>query len=229
MSSVFELSATLRTDMGKGASRRLRRSEQVPAVLYSKTTEATPITLDHKKVLLALQKEAFYSHILTIDVNGKKEKAVLKAVQRHPYKALIMHLDFLRVSAKEKIVMHVPLHFLNEEMAPGVKEGGIFNKQHNEVEIRCLPGDLPEYIEVDCGNMALDAVIHLSEVKLPKGIELMALSHGEASHDFPIVSLHRPHAVAADEEVVVEEATVEPSAEAAGESSEESTSGGESA
>ena len=206
MSSVFELSATLRTDLGKGASRRLRRNAQVPAILYSKTTVPTSITLDHKKVLLALQKEAFYSHILTIDVDGKKEKAVLKDVHRHPYKAIIMHMDFLRVNDSEKIIMHVPLHFLNEDKAPGLAEGGIFNKQHNEVEVRCLPSDLPEYIEVDCGTLALDEVVHLSSLKLPKGVELMAFAHGDVEHhDSAVISLHRPHAVAADAEEVADE------------------------
>ncbi len=198
MTVSFELHASARADVGKGASRRLRHAQKVPGIIYGKGTTPLAITLDHKKVLLALQHEAFYSHILTVLVDGKPEKVVLKDIHRHPYKAIVLHMDFQRVNAATPITLHVPLHFLHESQAPGLKEGGLITKQHNEVEIRCLPQHLPEYIEVDCSTLHLDGVIHLSEIPLPKGVELMALAHGTASHDYPVVSIHRLAVVAED-------------------------------
>jgi large subunit ribosomal protein L25 len=213
MAHSFELQATARADVGRGASRRLRRAKQVPAILYSKNTPAQPLTLDHQKVLVALANEAFYSHILTLHIDGVPQQAVLKDLHRHPYKPTILHMDFLRVSAHEKITMHVPLHFLNEADAPGIVEGGVINKHMNEVEVRCLPKDLPEYFEVNCGGLNIDDVIHLSELTVPKGVELMALAHGDSSHDHTLVSVHRPHVVKEEEESTAPAASEVPASE----------------
>ena len=208
MSISFELHAAHRADVGKGASRRLRHKNQVPAIVYGHHTEPTSITLEHNKVIHALAEEAFYSHILTLHLSGVAEKVVLKAVHRHPYKPVILHMDFQRVSATEKILMHVPLHFINESSAPGLADNGILSKQLTDVEVRCFPGDLPEYIEVDCSALQMDQTLHLSDLSLPKGVELMALAHGAASHDYPIVNIHHPHVVKEDEEAVKPAAVV---------------------
>ena len=167
----FELEADVRQDIGKGASRRLRHTDKVPAVIYGAGEAPESLTLDHNKALNALSHEAFYSHILTLKVGKKNEKVILKAVQRHPAKPRIAHIDFLRIRADQKLHMHVPFHFLGEENAPGLKEGGAFSHLMNDVEVVCLPADLPEFIEIDASNLLLDQSIHLSELKLPKVIE----------------------------------------------------------
>lgn len=188
----FEIEATVRQDMGKGASRRLRRmNDLVPAIVYGGAKDATPLSLEHRVVVKALENEAFYSHILDLKVDGKSEKVVLKALQRHPYKPRIQHMDFQRVSAKQKLTMQVPVHFLNEETSPGVKAGGIVSHHMTEVEIRCMAKDLPEYLEIDLGTTELDTIIHLSDLKLPNGVELTALSHGH-DNDQPLASIHKP-------------------------------------
>lgn len=219
MSAIFELSAAARKDVGKGASRRLRRDQGlVPAIIYGGEQPAQTVTLPHKDVLKALQHEAFYSHILTVTVDNTPEKVVLKDLHRHPVKPIILHMDFQRVSSKQKLHMHVPIHFINEELAPGVKEGGVFSHSMKEVEIVCLPADLPEYIEVDMGNLELNQNVHLSDVKAPKGVEFVAIEHDE---DPAIASIHMPKVV--EEETIVEEEVLEgEEAEAAeGETSEE--------
>lgn len=205
--AIFELNAELRHDQGKGASRRLRRTEdKVPAILYGGNDAPLAIMLDHKKVLHALENQAFYSHILTLNIGGKKHQAVLKDLQRHHYKKAIFHLDFQRVKATDKINMHVPLHFIGEANSPGVKAGGIVNHRMIEVEIRCLASSLPEYIEVDLSKLELNEAIHLSQLKLPKGLELVALSHGhEEDHDQAIVSIHLPRRGQDEEETVATE------------------------
>lgn len=203
MSAIqFELEADVRTDkdMGRGASRRLRRIEKVPAVVYGGGEQAVSLLLDHNKLIKSLSFEAFYSRILTLKVGKKTEKVILKALQRHPAKPKLLHLDFLRVRADQKLEMHIPLHFKGTEEAPGLKEGGIFAHLMTDVEVSCLPGDLPEYIEVDVSEMALNQSIHLSELKLPKGVELTAFMHGIEGHDQQVVSLHIPK-----EEEVIEE------------------------
>ncbi len=205
----FEFDAETRKDVGKGASRRLRHANLVPAVVYGGGEEAASLTLNHDKVVVALKQEAFYSHILTLKTAKKSERVVLKAVQRHPAEPRVLHIDFLRVRADQKLHMHIPLHFLGEEDAPGVKEGGAFSHIMSDVEVSCLPDNLPEYIEVDLSNMALDQVIHLSDIKLPKGVELIAFAHGVEGHDLPVVTLHIPRIV--EEEVITdaEEVTAE--------------------
>ncbi len=191
MAISFELEAQTREDRGKGASRRLRRKEQVPAILYGAGKEATALALDHNQVIVALQNEGFYTRILTLKVGKDSEKVILKALQRHAYKPRILHMDFLRIKADEKLKMHIPLHFIGTELAPGVKEGGLLSHLISDVEVSCLPADLPEFIEVDVSNLALDQLLHLSELKLPAGVELVSLSH---DRDLPVASIHIPRA-----------------------------------
>jgi len=199
MTATFELNAESRSDVGKGASRRLRNAGKVPAVIYGGGKDPAGLAFNHHEVAHALENEAFYSHILSINVAGAVEKAVLKDVQRHPAKPIIMHLDFQRVDEKAKLHMHVPVHFIGEDMAPGVKAGGLITHNSTEVEIRCLPKDLPEYIEADLSSLDLDQIFHLSDLKLPAGVEL---AHGEG-HDQPLASIHLPRA--AKEEAAGEE------------------------
>ena len=195
----FELTASPRTDLGKGASRRLRRIEDcVPGIIYGAGKPATPITLLQKDLRKSLENEAFYSHILKVTVDGKTEKVVLKDLQRHPYKPVLQHVDFMRINPKQKLIMHVPLHFINQASAPGVKEGGIVTHHFVELEIKCLPADLPEFIEIDLGQMEMDSIIHLSQVKLPSGTELVAAI--DEDHDVPVASLHRPRVVVESED-----------------------------
>jgi len=223
MSESFIIEAEVRTDTGKGASRRLRHSNQVPAVLYGAGEDPVALTLSHNEMFHHLENEAFYSHILTINVGKKKEKAILKDLQRHPAKPRLMHADFQRVNMKEKLRMHVPLHFINEETSPGVKAGGLVTHSSTELHISCLPTDLPEFIEVDLGELELDASLHISDLTLPKGIESVNLSHGtDSSHDDIVAAIHLPRAEKADDE---DEAPAEAAADdtaTEGESSEES-------
>lgn len=189
MSNVdFSLDAALRTDLGKGASRRLRRINQVPGIIYGGTEEPTAISVAHNELIRKLQEEAFYSHILTINVDGKAQKAVLKDLHRHPARDEVLHLDLQRVSENEVIHMHVPVHFINEETAPGVKSGGQIVHAFTSLEVTCKAKDLPEFIEVDMAEVELGGSIHLSEITLPKGVNLVELSHGEG-HDQSIVSI----------------------------------------
>lgn len=211
----FELEVEARDVFGKGASRRLRRkADAVPAIVYGDEDAPQPITISHNSILRALENEAFYSHILTLSLKGKKQKVVLKDVQRHPYKPRILHLDFMRISDKKPITMHVPLHFLGQDVAPGVKmEGGTVTHHMVELEIKCLPQDLPEYLEIDLSEAPLDTVVHLSQVKLPKGVELLHPVHG-ADDDLPVVSIHKPKRAEVEEETAVEAAEEAPKKEA---------------
>ncbi|MDX1490230.1 MAG: 50S ribosomal protein L25/general stress protein Ctc [Pseudohongiellaceae bacterium] len=193
MSNEFELNAEVRTDLGKGASRRLRRlAELVPGVIYGADKEPVSISISHKDLQRALLNEAFYSHIITLNVGKKKEKVVLKDLQRHPAKPRIMHADFQRVSAKQAIQVAVPLHFINEEKCKGVKlGGGSIIKTLNELNISCLPKDLPEFIEVDVLELGLGEAIHISDIKLPSGVSSVDLAHGHDS-DNAVVSVLAP-------------------------------------
>lgn len=186
----FEIQAEVRHDVGKGASRRLRREGKIPAILYGAGQDPVRLSIAHNPVMHSLENEAFYSHILDVKVDGKNVRAVLKDLQRHPYKPSILHLDLQRVSETEKLRMTVPLHFLGEEVAPGVKlGGGVVTRLITEVEVSCLPKDLPAYLEVDVSAMNLNESLHLSDIKVPAGVELVELSHG-AEHDQPVVSIH---------------------------------------
>ncbi len=204
MASSFELNANIRQDMGKGASRRLRRDNKVPAVLYGGGQEAVSLTLQHNTLVHSLENEAFYSHILTVNVDGKAEKAVLKDLQRHPFKPSIIHLDLQRINENEKLRMNVPLHFMGENVAPGVKAGGAVSHLANDVEISCLPKHLPEFIEADISALNVDETLHLSDLKLPEGVELVALTHG-TDHDLSVAAIHMPKVAAEPVEVAAEE------------------------
>ncbi|MGD9590951.1 MAG: 50S ribosomal protein L25/general stress protein Ctc [Candidatus Berkiella sp.] len=199
----FELDVEPREMLGKGASRRLRRREnKVLGIIFGGDQQSQPIMLDHHMVERALENEAIYSHILTLNEKGKKLKVVLKDIQRHPYKPRVMHMDFMRINENKPIYMHVPLHFPGQEKAPGVVLGGGMVTHHMvEVEIKCLPRDLPEYIEIDLTDAELDTVVHLSQVKLPKGVELVTVVHS-AEDDLPVVSIHKPKVVVEEVEEV---------------------------
>lgn len=201
MSEAFELEATSRADVGKGASRRLRRLEnKVPAIVYGGKNDPANITLDHDDLFHHLENEAFFSHIVILKIDGKAEDVLLKDLQRHPAKNRIMHADFLRVDKTQAIVVNVPLHFINEEACIGVKmQGGRISHTVNEIEVRCLPQNLPEYIEVDMLEVETGNVVHISDVKLPEGVESVALSHG-AEHDLAIANVATPKGSAEDEE-----------------------------
>jgi len=205
MQETFELEAELRSDAGKGASRRLRRAGKVPAILYGGAADPVRLSVPHNELEKHLEHEAFYSHVLTVKFDGKAEKAILRDVQRHPAKPFITHIDLQRVSATETIRMQVPLHFLNEETAVGVKQqGGIISHVMTEVEVSCLAKDLPEYIEVDVADLKVGEAIHRSELKLPSGVELVELMHGGAEHDQPVVNIHMPRRAAEAEEGAAE-------------------------
>jgi large subunit ribosomal protein L25 len=202
MAFTYELTAEARGDKGKGASRRLRHQDKVPAIIYGGDQAPTQVSIMHKQLIKAVENEAFFSHILTITIDGVAQKAILKDLQRHPAKPRIMHADFQRVSKDQKITMHVPLHFLNENVCPGVKTyGGMASHLMTDVEVRCLPDALPEYIEVDMISMNIGDSIHLSELKIPAGVEIVELSHGAGhSHDLPVVQVQKLRAASVEDE-----------------------------
>ena len=193
MSNAFELNATARTDLGKGASRRLRRlADMVPAIIYGEGKAPANISIPHKDIQKALSNEAFFSHIITLHVDGKPEQVVIKALQRHPAKPRIMHADFQRVSADHAIVVAVPLHFINEEKCKGVKlGGGSIIKNLNELQISCLPKDLPEFIEVDMTDVGVGEALHISQIVLPAGVTSVDLAHGHDA-DNAVVTVLAP-------------------------------------
>ena len=188
--TTIRLEAEKRADIGKGASRRLRRLEnKVPAIVYGGGKEAVSIHLAQHKLKKAMENQAIYSSMLDLDIDGKVEHVILKALQRHPFKPVILHMDLMRVSAQDMLVKMVPVHFINENTAKGVKAGGIVNHAMSQIEVRCKVKDLPEFIEVDIAALELDGVIHLSELKLPKGVKLAA-DVSDHAHDHPVVSIH---------------------------------------
>lgn len=196
--STIQLEAQSRTDMGKGASRRLRRLEnKVPAVLYGGNKKPVSIHFHHHKVIKALETESIYSSVFDITVDGKVEHVILKALQRHPFKPIVMHMDLQRVSGKDVLVKLIPIHFINEQQSPGIKAGGIVQHTMTQVEIRCQAKDLPEFIEVDMSKIGMDDVVHLSDLKLPKGAQL-TVDLSDGSHDAPVVSIHAPKVSSAE-------------------------------
>jgi len=219
MAISFELNAEPRTDTGKGASRRLRHAGRVPAIIYGGGKDPEALTLLHNEVLRNLEHEAFYSHILTVRTGGSETRAVLRDMQRHPSRPVIMHMDLMRVSESETLRMNVPLHFIGEEVAPGVKQSGIVSHELTEVMIECLPKDLPEFIGVDISAMNIGDARHLSDLQVPEGVTLVELERGEG-HDLAVVSIHAQRVV---EEV--EETPAEGGAEAAGGEAAESGEG----
>ncbi len=207
MAEEFDLIAEIREDQGKGASRRLRREGKVPAIIYGAGRPPRALAFDHNKVLRQLENESFYSSVLTIKVGEKAQPAILKDLQRHPARNLIMHMDLQRIVADEAIRMNVPLHFIGEEVAPGVKlGGGKVAHLMSDVEVTCLPKDLPEFIEVDVSELELDQMVHLSELKLPSGVEIPVLAQGP-EHDQAVVSIHVIKARAVEAEESAEEET----------------------
>ncbi|MAD58493.1 MAG: 50S ribosomal protein L25/general stress protein Ctc [Porticoccus sp.] len=204
MSNDFKLNVIVRDDTGKGASRRLRRlAGEVPAIVYGGKTPPQKISLPHKDLDYALQNEAFYSHIITLNIEGKNEEVILKDLQRHPAKPVIMHADFLRISKTQKLSTKVPIHFINEDVCAGVKlGGGNITRSMTELDITCLPADLPEYIEVDVAEVEVGQILHISDIKLPNGVESIALSYGE-DRDSPIFTVNKPKEEV--EEVIVDE------------------------
>jgi large subunit ribosomal protein L25 len=188
MTDKLQLNAEIRNDAGKGASRRLRREDKIPAIIYGAGKKPQAIALDHKKVTKILESEDAYTQILTMELENHPEKVVLKDMQRHVCKPRILHMDFLRISATEKLTMTIPLHFVGGDVAPGVKEGGVLSHVISDVEIRCLPADLPRFIEVDVSNMKVNDTIHLGDLILPKGVELAV--HGEQLQKLPVATLN---------------------------------------
>jgi large subunit ribosomal protein L25 len=225
--TAFELAGEARPHLGRTDSRRLRKAGKVPAVMYGGGEAPESVILDHNSLSHQMEREAFYTSILTLKLGTKSQQVVVKDVQRHPARPIIMHLDFQRVREDVEITLNVPIHFLNEANAKGVKEqGGVVNHLVTDVEVRCLPRYLPEYLEIDVTNLELNQIYHLSDIKLPEGVSLVPLSHGD---DQPLVSINPPReeekdappevaAVAAGE--VPATAQAEPAAGAEGEAKE---------
>ena len=190
MAKEYSLQASARSEQGKGASRRLRRENGVPAVIYGAGKEPQSITLKHNELIRNLEEEAFYSQILTVDFGDSKELAILRDLQRHPAKAIVLHVDLQRIKQDEALTVNVPLHFINEEEAPAVKTlGGKVSHVMNEVLVSCLPKDLPQYIEVDMMDVEKGQIVHMSDLKLPEGVTLPQLALGE-DHDQALSAIH---------------------------------------
>ncbi|MCE7031042.1 50S ribosomal protein L25/general stress protein Ctc [Lysobacter sp. GX 14042] len=201
MSTHTTIKATGRSVEGKGASRRLRRDGALPGIIYGGKSEPQLIQLDQEKVWLAQQNEWFYSSILDLEVDGKVESVILRDIQRHPYKQVIMHLDFQRIDQKQALRASVPLHFINEETSPAGKNAEVIvMKELNQVEVSCLPKDLPENIVVDLANLELGDTIHLSQVQLPEGVEIPSLALGP-DQDIAVVVARKGRTGGTDEEV----------------------------
>ncbi|RYY04885.1 MAG: 50S ribosomal protein L25/general stress protein Ctc [Gammaproteobacteria bacterium] len=189
----FKLDATARNDLGKGASRRLRRlAGQVPGVVYGGTVAPVSVSVSHNELLKHLEHEAFYSHIISLNVDGVAQDVILKDLQRHPAKPLVLHADFLRIDKTTRLTTHVPLHFINEATSKGVKiQGGKVIHNLTQIEVSTLPHNLPEFIEVDLGNAEIGTIIHISDLKLPSGVTSVALAHG-ADHDLAVATIVKP-------------------------------------
>ncbi|MES0875281.1 50S ribosomal protein L25/general stress protein Ctc [Sinimarinibacterium thermocellulolyticum] len=210
MRENFVVIAENRADQGKGASRRLRRAGKIPAIVYGGDQPPVAISVSANEMGKHLKVEAFYSHLLTLKLDGTEQQVVLKDLQRHPVSGDPTHADFQRVQADKVLRMHVPLHFKGENVAPGVKTGGGIVEHHlNQVEVECLPKDLPEYIEVDLSNLQVNESIHLSALTLPQGVALVELKHG---NDQSVVSIHLPRAAVEDTAAATEAAPTEAAA-----------------
>lgn len=224
MTNEILLNATVRNDLGKGASRRLRRAGLVPAIVYGGKKEPLSITFQQNELQREMKNEAFYSQILTAKLDGKTQRFILKSLQRHPFKSVIMHLDLERVSEDKEITVHIPIHYLNADKAPGVKVGGAVQHHLIDLEITCLPADLPESVEIDLENVELDQTIHLSDLTLPKGVKSVALSHDDNK---AVVSISMPKAAPVEEEETTEEVEAAASEEAAPEAEAKAEDKGE--
>ena len=199
MAKNHEIKVVQRELQGKGASRRLRGAGQIPAIIYGGDVEPSVIQLNHNEIWLAQQNEWFYSSILDLNLDGQITKVLLRDMQRHPFKQLILHLDFLRVNENEALTASVPLHFVNEDTSPAGKAADVVvTHELKEVTVTCLPKDLPESIDVDLADLKAGDVIYLSDIKLPKGVEIPALAQGK-DHDDAIVTAKLGKEEAADE------------------------------
>jgi len=213
MSQQIELTAELRQDVGKGASRRLRRlSENVPGIIYGGGKDPQPLTLNVFELTKAMQQESFFSQILNVVVAGESQQAIVRDLQRHPATEKVQHIDFMRIRADQPIQVSVPVHFVNEERCIGVRqEGGIISHNLTEIEISCLPGQLPEFIEVDMADLGVGDSIHLSNLSVPAGVTIVQLALGE-DHDMTVVTVNAPRVSAGEEEGAAGEAEAEPGA-----------------
>lgn len=222
MSQKIKITAAKRTDIGKGASRRLRRlAGKIPSIVYGGSNDPVALTLEYNELVNVMKDEAFYSQVMDLSTEGKSEDVVVRDLQRHPATDRVTHVDFMRVDANKVLHVSVPLHFLNEEECTGVKlGGGIISHIMNEVEVSCLPANLPPFIEIDLIDLELGASIHLSELTLPANVDLLAFLHGDEDHDTAVVSVHAPRAIKEDSE---DEETSESGDEAASDEGEESS------
>lgn len=208
MAVSFEIEAQVRASTGKSNARRDRNAELTPGILYGAGKDPVKLSVKHNDLVQHLKHEAFYSHILNLKCGDTTERVILRDLQRHPVRPMVMHVDFQRVTDTTKIRMNVPLHFTNEDKAPGVKlQGGIVTHNMNGVEVLCQAKDLPEYIEVDLGDLQVGHPLHLSDLKLPAGVSIAALLQGK-DHDLPVAAIMIPRAA-------VEEAEAAPAAAAA--------------
>ena len=216
MSDIFTIQAVARNDGGKGASRRLRRQGLIPGIIYGGGKAPEMIAAVHNKLLQHLEHEAFYSSIVEVEVDGKQQRVVLKDLQRHPAKPFVLHLDLQRVAATDRIKMNVPLHFIGEDSAPGIKAGGTISRALVDLEIICEAQNLPEFIEVDVSDMEVGDMLHLTDIQLPEGVEIVAMTHGdEHEHDELVASMQAKAKEVEEEEEAPGEATAaeEPSPE----------------
>ena len=188
MKKTFTIKAAVRSDLGKGASRRLRRTDQVPGVVYGADKAPTSIMIAHNHLLRLLENESFYTQILELDTDSKKEYVVLRDLQRHHYKPRIMHIDLQRVNENEKVAVNIPLHFSGAELSPAIKlSGGLVSRLMQDIEVSCLPKDLPEFIAVDLSKLEINQTIHLSDLVLNSDVEFVSLAHGE---DKPVATAY---------------------------------------
>ncbi len=198
----IEINANKREKHGTGASRRMRSAGKVPGILYGAGKEAVSIEFDLKALFLQFRHEAFHASILSLDLDGDKQQVLLRDFQMHPVRNTIQHIDFQRVSATEKIHVKVPLHYINADIAPGVKVGGgVVTHIYTEADVSCLPKDLPEFIEVDLANLEIGQAVHLSHITLPEGVEFVQLAHG---NDASVASVAKPKVIVEEEPVVAE-------------------------
>ena len=197
--SNFELVLEPRTELGKGATRRLRREGKVPAIVYGGGSDPKTYCVPVNVIRKQLENEAFYSTLLTVKTPDGSESAVLKDLQRHPATSEVTHIDLLRASATQILNMRIPLHFINEASAPGRIAGGVVQHALIDVDVTCMAKDLPEYLEIDLGNLELGQGVHLSDITLPEGVELTALGHGEDSQDLMVASIVAPASAEEDE------------------------------
>ncbi len=208
MTSSIVLKASLRTDVGKGASRRLRRDNGVPAILYGAKKEAQALLLQHHEIIKVLENEEIYTQLFDLNIEGENHRVRLRDIQRHAYKPKILHMDFQRILGNERIHVKVPLHFIHEEDSPAAKQMAVIAHQIKEVEIICQASHIPSFIEVDLSQLEVDQIVHLSDLKLPENAVITALTHGE-SHDLPVATAHMPRAVVEEVEETAEASAAE--------------------